>query len=101
MICKSVDLRDRVHANAATVREIVQQHGGSNPRIMGSVARGEHTAESDLDILVDHTPGLSLLGIVGIEQDLETLFGVEVDVVVSIEIPETDRPRILAEAVPI
>lgn len=39
------------------IRAIVAHYGGVNPRVFGSVARGEDTEDSDLDILVDDPEG--------------------------------------------
>jgi predicted nucleotidyltransferase len=33
---------------------IAQKHGAYNVRVFGSVARGEATQESDIDLLVDY-----------------------------------------------
>ena len=51
--------------------------------VFGSFARGEETAESDLDLLVDydHTKKLSLLDVVRYKLDLEKRIGREVDLV--------------------
>ena len=95
------DLRDRVRANAEAVRIVVHMRGALNARLIGSVARGYFTADSDVDVLVDSDPKLGLLGIAQLEEDLEKLLGVSVDVVVSDQIPTTCRPAILEEAVPI
>ena len=60
--------------------------------IFGSVARDEHTEESDVDVLVE-APVMSLLSRIGIKQHLEEMMGVPVDVV-----RKTDymRPRFKA-----
>jgi uncharacterized protein len=47
--------------------------------VFGSVARGE-AASSDVDLLVAMESGRSLLGIVGLEQELEDLLDTDVDV---------------------
>ena len=49
--------------------------------VFGSVARGEARRGSDVDLLVDFEPGVSLLDQVALFQDLEELLGVGVDVV--------------------
>lgn len=50
--------------------------------LVGSVARGEDGADSDVDFLVERVPGLStLLGLSGLISDLGQLLGVHVDVV--------------------
>ncbi|MCM1337560.1 MAG: nucleotidyltransferase domain-containing protein [Candidatus Amulumruptor caecigallinarius] len=51
--------------------------------LFGSYSRGEETADSDIDILVDYdkTTRLSLLTICGMMTDLEDLLGKKVDLV--------------------
>ena len=53
-------------------------------RLFGSVARGDHGADSDVDILVDFDQtngGVSLLDLVRLENRLSDLLGVRVDLV--------------------
>jgi len=57
------------------ILRIAAIHGARNPRVIGSAARGEARPESDLDLLVDMAPDRSLLGLVGLGQDLEDLLG--------------------------
>lgn len=90
---------DQVRAHASAIREIVERHGASNPRVFGSVARGDDHAGSDVDILVDHQPSLSLLGLVRLERTLSELLGRSVDVVVDDEVGAKARARIFGEAV--
>jgi len=56
------------------------KYGISRMGIFGSVARGEQTAESDVDVLVE-APVLDLFSLVGIKLQLEEMLGVPVDVV--------------------
>jgi uncharacterized protein len=51
--------------------------------IFGSYARGENKSDSDLDILVylDYSNRISLLDLVGVEQDLSEALGIKVDLV--------------------
>jgi len=60
---------------------IAARHGARTVRVFGSVVRGEETAESDLDLLVEFEQGRSLLNHIALAQDLEDLLGREVDVV--------------------
>jgi uncharacterized protein len=55
----------------------------TNPRVFGSVARGDATSESDIDLLVDLMPGggNELLRVAGIAEELSGLLGTRVDVV--------------------
>jgi uncharacterized protein len=47
-------------------------------RVFGSVARGEATLNSDVDILVEMQPGRSLFALGGLLVDLEKLLGCKV-----------------------
>jgi uncharacterized protein len=88
-----------VLAHAPEIRRIVAASGASNPRIFGSVARGDDGPESDFDILVDYLPGFSLIQLSGLQIDLRELLGRWVDVVVEEGIPEGKRPNILRDAI--
>jgi predicted nucleotidyltransferase len=69
-------LQDRVEA----VRAIIARSPFANPRIFGSLARGEDDAESDLDLLVDATGRVSYFDIAALQLELEALLGIRVDV---------------------
>jgi predicted nucleotidyltransferase len=56
------------------------RYGITRMGIFGSVARGEHSEGSDVDVVIESSP-ISLLTLVGIKYELENLFGVPVDVV--------------------
>jgi hypothetical protein len=81
------------------VLEIAAGHGARNVRLFGSVARGEATATSDLDLLIEMAPERTLLDIVAIKQDLEELLGCKVDVVTEAAISPYLRDKVLHEAV--
>jgi len=62
---------------------VLRRYGASNPRVFGSVARGDADADSDIDLLVDLAPdaGNPLLRVAGVGEELSLLLGVPVDVV--------------------
>ena len=80
---------------------IAAQHGATNVRIFGSVARGEADADSDVDILVVLEPGRSLFDLGGLSMDLQELLGREVDVVTEQGLRDRFRERVLKEATPL
>lgn len=88
-------------AHRADIRRIVAAHRASNPRVFGSVARGEDTEDSDLDILIDPTPETTLFDIAAIHHELFRLLGVPLDVVTPKALPEKFRTKVLVEAVPV
>lgn len=83
------------------IRLIVERHKCCNPRIFGSVIRGEDTEESDLDLLVDLLPDTTLFNIGGLQNDLIELLGVRVQVVTPGALPKRFRHEVLAVAVPV
>jgi len=74
-----------IHREA--IREIVSRHRGRNPRVFGSAARGEDQEGSDLDLLVDPAPGMTLLDVGAIMAESEKLLGVRVDVMLAGPMP--------------
>lgn len=70
-------------------------------RLHGSVARGEASADSDVDLIADFESGrrLTLLDMVRIENRLHDLLGVNVDLSPSNTLNESVRRRAEREAV--
>jgi predicted nucleotidyltransferase len=83
------------------ILRIAAKYGAHNVRVFGSVARGDDSTDSDIDIVVDLDQGRSLLDQVGFKQELEELLGQSVDVVIEGGISPYLQERILAEAVPL
>jgi uncharacterized protein len=77
----------------------VEAHRASNPRVFGSVARGDDAGGSDIDILVDPTPDTTLFDIGAIRYELQRLLGVPVDVVTPRALPDKFRASVIADAV--
>ena len=72
---------ERVRRSRDEIVEVLAAHGLTNAGVFGSVARGEETSASDIDILVDIAPGTTLLTIIGAQIELENLLGRPVDLV--------------------
>ncbi|MBI2238997.1 MAG: nucleotidyltransferase family protein, partial [Actinobacteria bacterium] len=83
------------------ILELVAAHHATNVRVFGSIARGEETGRSDVDLVVDMEAGRSLLDQVRLRRALSGLLGVDVDLVTSGGLLERDRSTILEEAIPI
>jgi len=63
------------------ILRLAAHNKADNVRVFGSIARGEDTPDSDIDLLVSFQPGASLLDQAGLIADLEDLLGRHVDVV--------------------
>lgn len=94
-----MDLLSFIRNHRQEILRIADEHGATEVRIFGSVARGESGMSSDVDVLVKLRPGRDLLDIVAIKQDLEDLLDRKVDVVTEASISPYIRDRILREAV--
>lgn len=84
-----------------SIKAVAAKHGAENLRVFGSVARGDATARSDVDLLVSLAPEVSLLGLIALRQDLSDLIGTTVDVVPDDSIAPLLERRILSEAIPL
>jgi predicted nucleotidyltransferase len=82
----------------AGIRQIVAAHRGANPRVFGSAARGTDHEGSDLDVLVDEQPGMTLLDLAQIQAEITALTQVKADVMTSYFTRPRLKQRVLAEA---
>jgi len=96
-----VTLPEIIHEKRSEILQVAARHGASNVRVFGSVARGDDTDSSDLDLLVTPTANASAWFPAGLVADLETLLGRKVDVVTEGSLHRLLRRRILAEARPL
>jgi len=85
----------------AAIPAIVAARRCANPRVFGSVLRGEDHFGSDLDLLVDPTKATSLLDLGGLQYDLTDLLKVRVQVVTPGDLPEKWRQLVIDEAKPL
>ncbi|MGV8938032.1 MAG: nucleotidyltransferase family protein [Allorhizobium sp.] len=93
---------DVLEQNRQAIRDATKRFNAENPRVFGSVARGEDTIKSDLDILVDALPGTTLFDLGGLLVELEGLMaGTEIHLLTPEDFPEKVRLRVLEEAKPV
>ena len=91
-------LRERIRERRPELLAAAARRGASNLRIFGSVARGDATAASDVDFLVDFEASRSLVDVAGLILDLQDILGVPVDVVEASTLRPDDQD-ILADVV--
>ena len=77
--------------------EICRQNDVARIGIFGSVARGEATDQSDIDLLVYFSKRKSLLALVVLERQLSTALGRKVDLLTEATISPYLRERIKRE----
>ncbi|HWE97876.1 MAG TPA: nucleotidyltransferase family protein [Tepidisphaeraceae bacterium] len=93
--------RELIQKNREAILEIARHYGASDVRIFGSVARGDTTESSDLDLVVRFEPGRSLFDQGGLLMDLRDLLGIDVDVVSEGALEGRFGKRVREEAVPL
>jgi len=96
-----VSVETLLRKHRADILSSAHRHGARNVRIFGSVARGEATADSDIDLLVEVGERTSPWFPAGLVEELESLLGKPVDVVTENSLHWLLRRRILKEAVPL
>ena len=94
-----MDIEKEIKNKRQDILRIAAEYGVQDIRVFGSVARGQSSADSDLDVLVKLNPGYSLLDLIAIKQDMEDLLGCGVDVVTEAAISPYIREEVLKEAV--
>jgi predicted nucleotidyltransferase len=80
---------------------IAAPHGARNVRVFGSVARGDSSGSSDIDLLVELEPGRTLMDLGGLLMAVEQEMGTAVDIATERMLRPEVRDRVLAEAVPL
>jgi predicted nucleotidyltransferase len=90
--------QDILQTHRDAITRIAGRHGVIRVRIVGSVARGEATPESDIDLLVETGPETSAWFPAGLILDLEQLLGRRVEVVTERALNPAIRERVLQEA---
>ena len=89
----------RLRRHAREVRELIDQAGGGNVRVFGSVAMGTEHVGSDIDLLFDMGTPMGLMELGTLERRLSELLGADVDLIPAATLRPDLRDRVLTEAV--
>jgi uncharacterized protein len=92
---------NRIKEHRDEILLLAARHGAGNIRLFGSVARGEDTSESDVDLLVDVTGDTTPWFPGSLVADLEQLLGQRVQVVIRRSLSPLICDAVLREAVPL
>lgn len=90
-----------VRSHKVEINELARVHGAKNIRLFGSVARGEETAKSDIDFLVETPTNRAMSISISLQEALEKLLGCKVDVAPESALKPHIRKSALREAVSI
>ena len=94
-----IDSSDNVLAK--TITPILRTHNVVHAALFGSFARGAARPESDVDLLVEFSPGASLLDLATLELELTALTGRPVEIVTYRSLDPRIKARVLEEQVPL
>lgn len=89
----------RLRRHRRAVIDTAARRGARDVRVFGSVARGEDSDTSDIDLLVDLEGRVGLVTLAGLARELSELLGVDVDVVPARSLKPEIRQRVSAEAI--
>jgi predicted nucleotidyltransferase len=83
------------------ILQLATHHGARNVRVFGSIARGDSSQASDLDLLVELEPGRTLMDLGGLLVSLQDTLQQRVDVATEDMLRPKVRERALRDAVPL
>lgn len=92
-----------LHAHREDILQLAEHYGAFNVRVVGSVARGEATESSDIDLLISTREGVSMFDLVGLWLDLQDLLGRDISLITDDDHPRQERfmQRVRKDAVPL
>lgn len=91
----------RVRARAADLRDALGPLGAREIRVFGSVARGDDTESSDIDLLVDVDPDVGMFALLRMQSEAESILGRRVDLIPRSGLKPEVADSALREAVPL
>jgi predicted nucleotidyltransferase len=80
-----------------TLIAVCRRNDVSMVGLVGSMARGEATADSDIDLIVRFARPKSLVGMIALEQELTAALGREVDLLTEAALSPYLRERMLRD----
>jgi predicted nucleotidyltransferase len=96
-----MSVQEQMRQYREDILRMAARHGAGNVRLFGSVARGEETPESDVDLLIDVTGETTPWFPGSLVADLEQLLKRPVQVVIRRSLSPLIREAVLREAVPL
>jgi predicted nucleotidyltransferase len=96
-----MDIYELIAAKRGEILALSQRFGVKDIRVIGSVARHQAHDRSDIDFLVEFSPGTSLLTHAAFQRELAALLGRDVDVASVHGLRDRIRETVLQEAIPV
>lgn len=90
-----------IESHRSQLRALATHYGLSSIRVFGSMARGDASSNSDIDLLVEGQKALSGFSLGALLMDAQDLLGRKVDIVTINSLHPLMRDRVLRESLPI
>ncbi|MDL1899964.1 nucleotidyltransferase [Anaerolineae bacterium CFX9] len=90
---------DLLDLKRAEILAAARRHRARQVYVFGSVARGDAQQDSDVDLLIDFEPGITLVELAQLKHELESILERNVDIVSSMSLPESLKTQIEKDAV--
>jgi len=90
-----------IESHRLELKALARKHGLDSIAVFGSMARGDASANSDVDLLVDYQQPVSGFALGELLMDAQDLLGRKVDIVTVKALHPRLRARILGEAQPL
>lgn len=94
-----IPTRDQILDLLRQHHDDIAAYGVSSIALFGSVVRNEATAESDVDLLVEFDRPVGLFHLIDLQMYLESMAGVDVDLVTKNGLRQRIKEDVLREAV--
>lgn len=91
----------RLRRRRRAIIQAAERRGATNVRVFDSAARGTDTESSDVDLLVDLSPDVGIVGLIGLEREIAEILGREVDIVPAANLKSGVAAQASAEAIPL
>jgi uncharacterized protein len=98
---KTIPSLEAIRARRDEILRLAEEHGVANIRVVGSVARNEATADSDVDFLMTIPPKRTVFDLVGLWLDMQELLGYSVSIIPDSSEDPTFMQSVLEDAVPL
>lgn len=92
-------MNNQIEEIKSILHEVLKKYSVKKAALFGSMAKGETTEESDIDLLVEFEGRKSLLDLAGLKLELQELLGKRVDVLTYNSLHPLLKERILSEQV--
>lgn len=97
---KSPPTLEYLRQHREQILALAEQYGAYNIRVFGSVARGDSTSESDVDLLVSFKAH-SLLDRIALKRQLGELLDLDIDVVQEKMLKDHVKPHVMKDVIPL